>query len=60
MLQKILAGELPHFRFDCWAKDRYLGGHLGLEIRWQWKHYHETHGLPKTPWFDQALYDVPF
>ena len=60
MMQRILSGEWPVCRVDCWFADRYLAGHLGIEIRWNWQHYHTTHGLPVTPWRNEAMGDIQF
>lgn len=60
MIQRILKGEWPvcHFHYG-WMNNQWAGV-LCIELRWAWHHYHSTHGLPETPWFDQALADIQF
>ena len=60
MLQRILRGEgLPFSLHRGWKNNQWAGV-LCIDLRWAWQHYHSTHGLPETPWFDQALADIPF
>lgn len=60
MMQRILRGEMPVFRIDCVWSFWSAYGAFYFELRWLWKHYHETHGLPRTPWYNAALNNVPF
>lgn len=56
MMQRILLGELfcPSVYF------RVYGAGFAISVFWNWRHYEETHGLPRTPWPNEALNDVPF
>lgn len=63
-MQRILRGELPFIRVTVDHDPRpwsYGFCHrLEIWIDLVWWHYEETHGLPRTPWYDEAFNNVTF